>query len=488
MSLAEPRTRASSAPIDVFLPLRLFGFVFLAACSSATTVPSPDGGPPPVAREMRGVWIATVRNIDWPSSDRLSPDNQRSELVDILERAKAAGLNAVFFQVRPAADALYESDLEPWSKYLSGRQGVDPGYDPLAFAIEQAHARGLELHAWINPFRAGRDARDTNALAPSHQWNTKRHLVKVYGDQLWLDPGEPEAFEHSLAVVKDLVRRYDVDGIHMDDYFYPYPVRDSALGGNLAFPDDGSYGRSGSRLPLDDWRRDNIDRFVRRMYIESHAIKPQMKVSISPFGIWRPNNPPGSCCFDQYGLLYADARKWLREGWVDFFVPQLYWPIAAPQQRFEQLLDWWIAESVQGRYVWPGLATYRAAALSNNFAHDEVARQVALTRSRAMAPGHVHFNATTTLKRDNGVLATLTPLYAHPALVPAMTWLPASPDLRPRFWVVQSHFGGGLFRRARWTTRIISGDSTATGEAGAQRVFARPVDRAGRVGAPTLLP
>src|SRR5687768_12932443 len=236
----------------------LFCFIVLAGCSGASTAPSPDMGPP-ISREMRGLWIATVRNIDWPSRDTVSPAAQRAELIDIMDRAKAANLNAIFFQVRPAADALYKSDLEPWSTSLSGRQGTDPGYDPLAFAIEQAHARGMELHAWLNPFRAGRDAKDTNQLAPTHKWNTARHIVRVYGDQLWLDPGEPEAMEHSMRVVNDIVRRYDIDGIHVDDYFYPYPVRDSALGGNLAFPDDASYGRSGSKLPLDDWRRQNID-------------------------------------------------------------------------------------------------------------------------------------------------------------------------------------------------------------------------------------
>lgn len=426
---------------------------------------------------MRGLWIATVRNIDWPSRDTVSPATQRAELIDILDRAKAAGLNAIFFQVRPAADALYRSELEPWSISLSGTPGKDPGYDPLAFAIEQAHARGLELHAWLNPFRAGRDAKDTNRLAPTHKWNTARHLVKVYGDQLWLDPGEPEAYAHSMAVIKDLVRRYDLDGVHVDDYFYPYAVRDSALGGNLAFPDDGSYHRSGSRLPLDDWRRDNINRFVQGMHDESHAIKPWMKVSISPFGIWRPGFPEGACCFDQYASLYADARKWLREGWVDFFVPQLYWAVNAPQQPYERLLDWWMGESVKGRYVWPGLATYRAAAGQAGFAKDEVARQIQITRTKPMPPGHVHFNTTTTLKRDNGVLATITPLYAQPTLVPEMAWMPPDTSARPRFWLVQTK-SGGLFRRSTWTTRIVSGDSTVRASG---NVIVRGVDRAGRI-------
>jgi uncharacterized lipoprotein YddW (UPF0748 family) len=463
----------------MFLAMTYRRFLVLALVAAACARPAfrTETQAPPVAREMRGLWIATVRNIDWPSTDTVSPAAQRAELIDILDRTKAAGMNAIFFQVRPAADALYKSDLEPWSTFISGRQGTDPGYDPLTFAIEQAHARGLELHAWINPFRAGRDAKDTSLLAPTHKWNTARRLVKVYGDQLWMDPGEPEAFEHSMAVVKDLVRRYDLDGIHMDDYFYPYAVRDSALGGSMAFPDDGSYGRSGSKLALDDWRRDNIDRFVKRMYEESHAIKPYMKVSISPFGIWRPGFPAGTCCFDQYASLYADARKWLREGWVDFFVPQLYWAINAPQQRYEHLLDWWIAESVQGRYVWPGLATYRAASGQANFARDEVAKQVQITRTRAMAPGHVHFNTTTTLKRDNGVLATLTPLYAQPALVPEFPWL-SDNNARPRFWLVHERSGGGLFRRATWATRIVSGDSTV---AASGDVIVRGVDRAGRL-------
>jgi uncharacterized lipoprotein YddW (UPF0748 family) len=448
--------------------------LILAACSRPSTI-APDAAPP-VAREMRGLWIATVRNIDWPSRDTVSPATQRAELIDILDRAKAANLNAIFFQVRPAADALYKSDLEPWSTSLSGRQGTDPGYDPLAFAIEQAHARGMELHAWINPFRAGRDAKDTNALAPSHMWNRNRRLVKVYGDQLWLDPGEPEAFEHSVSVVKDLVRRYDLDGMHVDDYFYPYAVRDSALGGNMAFPDDGSYGRSGMTMPLDDWRRDNINRFVQRMYDESHAIKPYMKVSISPIGVYRPNEPAGTCCFDQYASLYADARKWLSEGWLDFFVPQLYWAVNAPQQPYAGLLDWWISQSRKGRYVWAGLATYRAAALSNGFARDEIARQIQITRSRAMPPGNVLYNTTTTLKRDNGVLATITALYDAPALVPEFGWL-RDTTARPRFWLVQER-SGGLFRKTRWTTRVVSGDSTVRSSGD---VLVRGVDRAGRL-------
>jgi uncharacterized lipoprotein YddW (UPF0748 family) len=475
------------------------GLVLLAVagCARPAAAPSTDDAAPPIPREMRGVWVATVRNIDWPSTDTVSAEHQRAELVDLLDRAVAAGFNTVVFQVRPAADAVYRSAFEPWAALLTGRQGTDPGYDPLEFAVTEAHARGLELHAWINPFRAGNAATDSSVFAPTHMWNARRDLVRVYGAQLWLDPGEPEAREHSLRVVTDIVRRYDIDGIHMDDYFYPYPVRDSARGGNLPFPDSGSYARSRSALQVDDWRRENIDRFVERMYRESHAIKPAIKVGISPFGIWRPGNPPSVAGFDAYASIYADARKWLQSGWVDYFVPQLYWRIEAPQQSFPALLDWWLGENTLRRHVWPGLATYRAAGLTNGFSRNEIAEQVKLIRARPVPPGNVTFNATTTLKRDNGVLATLLPLYEERALVPAFPWLdaipPAAPTVsvtgsavqlgateKPRFWVVQTRSGGGLFRRARWTTRLVSGDSlSVTLPADAAQAFVSALDHSG---------
>jgi uncharacterized lipoprotein YddW (UPF0748 family) len=452
---------------------------------------------------MRAIWVATVRNIDWPSRNNLSAAEQRAELIQILDRAAAERFNAIVLQVRPAADAVYRSDLEPWSVLLTGRQGTDPGYDPLEFAIQEAHARGLELHAWINPFRAG-NAEDTTALASTHVWNTRRDLVRVYGAQLWLDPGEPDAREHSLRVVSDIVRRYDVDGIHMDDYFYPYPVRDPLGTGNLAFPDSASFARSGSPLSRDDWRRENIDRFVERLYGEAHSIRPMVRVGISPFGIWRPGNPPGVAGLDAYASIYADSRKWLREGWVDYFVPQLYWAISAPQQSFPALLDWWIGQNVRARHVWPGLATYRAGTgQSNSFSLGEIAEQIRLTRARPGAPGHVMFNTTTTLKRSTSdFLATIRPLYTGQALVPAFTWLDASPPAaptitvsgrrvtlaaaeRPRWWLVESQSRGGLFRGE---SRLVFGDSTgATLQREPAWVRVRALDQAGNESAPAMV-
>ena len=490
---------------NVVLSIATGAALLLGACSKPSTSPSPVPDADAVTREMRGVWIATVRNIDWPSKAGLPMEQQKAELIDLLGRAAAAGFNAVVLQVRPNADAVYRSSLEPWSVLLTGQQGTDPGYDPLEFAIAEAHARGLELHAWINPFRAG-NTPDTVRFAPNHVWNAQRGLVRVYGQGLWLDPGEPEAREHSLRVVADIVRRYDVDGIHMDDYFYPYPIRDTTTGKNFVFPDSASYARSGSALAIDDWRRQNIDQFVERMYREAHEIRPAVKVGISPFGIWRPGNPPSVAGFDAYAEIYADSRKWLREGWVDYLTPQLYWAISAPQQSFPALLDWWIGENVKGRHIWPGLATYRAGSgAANGFALTEIAEQIKIIRSRPGAPGHIGFNGTTTLKRPE-FLATLAPLFATRATMPAYPWLdgvaPAAPSVsvngrtvtfsthpaneRARWWLVTAERGAGLFQSAQSFSRVLfAGASSLTLDFEPTRVTVTAIDAAGNHSTPT---
>jgi uncharacterized lipoprotein YddW (UPF0748 family) len=450
-----------------------------AACSKGepgVVGPPPPPPPPPVdtalaplQRETRGLWIATVANIDWPSRTGLSADQQRLELRDILDRAAGAGFNTIVLQVRPAADAVYVSALEPWARLLSGTQGIDPGYDPLAFAVEEAHARGLELHAWINPFRAGNTA-DAPTMAATHISRTRPDLVRTYGTQLWLDPGEPEAQDHTMRVVRDIVERYDIDAIHADDYFYPYPQND-ATGRPLAFPDAETYSRFGDGMTLDDWRRANIDRFVERLYGEVRALRPTLKVGLSPFGIWRPGHPPGVQGLDAYASIYADARKWLQQGWVDYLAPQLYWAITAPQQSFPALLDWWLAQNTAGRHVWPGMAAYRVNnGTASAFTLQEIPDQIRLTRSRSGGTGHLLYNTTFSLKRDGGALAATlaSDLYAHNAVPPAMPWLdsrvPAMPVLSasgsslridagagvtPRWWVVRSRYPDG------WRTRLV---------------------------------
>ena len=485
--------------------LRIFPAALAAvfvACSGAPgdmtgppTTPA-DTAAPPLQLEMRGLWIATVANIDWPSSRTLSAAQQRAELIDILDRAKNAGLNTIVFHVRPAGDAVYETSLEPWASMLTGAQGGNPGYDPLAYAISEAHIRGLELHAWINPFRAGNSSDTTSMVAP-HLFKSRRDLIRVYAANIWMDPGEPEVQDHSMRVISDIVRRYDIDGIHADDYFYPYVVNDNQ-GQPLVFPDQATFSKYGAGSSLADWRRANIDRFVERMYREVHAIKPTLKVGISPFGIWRPGNPTGISGLDAFASIYADSRKWLQNGWVDYLAPQLYWAITPPQQSYPALLDWWFSQNSMGRHVWPGLASYRVNdGTASAFSLEEIPNQIKATRQRPSGTGNLLYNTTWTLKR-NGLAATLSgDLYKTPAVPPASPWLDASPPPSPtitvssdalqitpgageaaRWWAIRSHSSGG------WTVRVLFGtDRSLLLTSGTDRVLVQAIDQAGNAGA-----
>ena len=389
--------------------------------------------PPPAPREFRGAWVATVANIDWPSAPGLPAAEQQAQALRILDRAAALGLNALLLQVRPAADAIYPSALEPASEYLSGTQGQSMAYDPLAFWVEQAHRRGLELHAWFNPFRA-RHPSARSPLAANHVATTQPGWVKAYGDLLWLDPGEPLAQQHTLAVVADVVQRYAIDGVHIDDYFYPYPVR--VQGSDTPFPDEPSWQRAqaaGNTLARDDWRRANVDGFVRTLYENVHAAKPWLRVGVSPFGLPRTERrPPGVQGFDPYAKLYADAERWLAEGWLDYAAPQLYWTLASPAQPFAVLLEVWARDNLRGRHLWPGLFTSSVARPPRDWPADEVTNQIAHLR-RARSGGHIHFSMAALLDDRGGVGSRVQAAYAGAALVPATPWLgttaPAAPTL-----------------------------------------------------------
>jgi len=366
--------------------------------------------------EFRGVWVATVANIDWPSKPGLPTEDQKKELVALFDRCEKLHLNAIIFQVRPMCDALYESNLEPWSSFLTGRQGESPGYDPLKRAVDEAHKRGMELHAWFNPYRAWNPTARSDPAA-NHLVKTRPDLAKKYGKHYSLVPTEPEVLKHSLAVVLDVVKRYDVDGVHMDDYFYPYPEQDETKK-EIPFPDDegwAAYRADGGKLSRDDWRRDAVNRFVKAMYEEVHRAKPWVKVGISPFGIWRPGHPPSVQGFDQFGKLYADAKLWLNEGWVDYFTPQLYWAIGAEKQSYPQLLDWWAKETTKGRHLWIGNSAGRHSP-------EELTNQVKLTREKA--GGNVWFSE----KALRGPKAqALGKLYEQKAAVPETPWLGKKP-------------------------------------------------------------
>jgi len=348
------------------------------------------------AKEFRGAWVATVYNLDWPSKPGLDAGKQQAELRAMLDRAKELKLTALLFQVRPAADALYDSKFEPWSMFLSGAQGGDPGYDPLAYAVKEAHARGIELHAWFNPFRAATNA--NGPFAKNHITRTHPEWIRKHGSLLWIDPGEPAAREYVQNVILDVVRRYDIDGVHLDDYFYPYPAK-----GVGDFADGPSWKSRGvaTGMTRSDWRRDNINRFVEALYRRVKAEKAGVEVGFSPFGIWRPGVPSTiEAGLDAYEMLYCDARLWLAKGWCDYLAPQLYWSIQPAKQSFPVLLDWWRAQSTAGRPIWPGIATER---IGSQRPAKEIAAQIALTRRGTAQPGHIHWNMRALMQNRGGI-------------------------------------------------------------------------------------
>lgn len=382
-----------SFPIRVFR-LSFFLSTLIAVALVAIGAPHRADAASP---EFRGAWVASVYNIDWPSKTGLSPAAQKAELIQLLNKAQELNLNAILLQVRPESDALYSSSKEPWSRFLTGTQGKSPGYDPLAFAIKEAHARGLELHAWFNPFRASANAK--NQLDPSHIAKRKPEWVRRFNNQLWIDPGIPEAREYVISVMVDVASRYPVDGIHIDDYFYPYPKS------GLKFPDDSTAARYAGSMSRGDWRRNNINRFVEAMYRRVKAARPSARIGISPFGIWRPGVPATiEGGLDSYAHLFADSRKWLAEGWCDYLAPQLYWSISPSKQSFPVLLDWWRAQS-SGAPIWPGIASDR---IGKERPAQEMINQISLTRKGAQgAPGHIHWSMKSLLKNQGGIATKL---------------------------------------------------------------------------------
>ncbi|HEY5296712.1 MAG TPA: family 10 glycosylhydrolase [Verrucomicrobiae bacterium] len=409
-------------------------FLFSAGLFAANEIYRPIFiTPPEPPRAFRGAWLTVVAsNQDWPSQPGLPVAQQKAELIALLDRAAKLHFNAIIFQVRPASDAMYASAMEPWSERLTGTQGrpPQPFYDPLAFAIQEAHKRGLELHAWFNPFRARN--KFANSIAPNHISRTHPELIRHYGDQLWLDPGNPFVRDYVLRVVMDVVKRYDVDGVTFDDYFYPYPEKDSG-GRVLEFPDYEEWKQFG--LPEgyqhDDWRRANVDKFIQSVYQNIKAAKPWVKFGISPFGIWRPENPPSIRGLDAYASLYADSRQWLAAGWLDYFAPQLYWAIDSPQQSFPVLLKWWREQNTKNRHLWPALD---AAAVGGKFSAEEIARQIQIERAQNVN-GEILFHLRS-VTENPALTNVIGAEYAQPALVPASPWLDSTQPSQPKLTAI----------------------------------------------------
>ena len=366
------------------------------------------------SRELRGVWVATVSNINFPSSQQLSATQQQAELSNLLDVLVDSHCNAIFFQVRPESDALYKSDLEPWSRFLTGMQGLDPGYDPLETLVSEAHARGIEVHAWMNPYRA--KSNKSSAAANTHISVTLAKYAYTYDTAIWMDPGAKDVQDHVSAVIGDVVKRYDIDGLHFDDYFYPYPSA-------TPFPDNATYAEytaMGGLLSLEDWRRNNVNTLVERVSNEIRTVKPWVRFGISPFGIYRPGMPAGISGLDQYNSLFADPVKWKAQGWVDYLAPQLYWPSTQMAQAYGTLIDWWSKLPENGRYTFAGNYLSKLDS-SASWTVQEFQTQVALSRSLAGSGslGNIFFHIDPLKKNQSGIRDVFrNDFYAVPALSP----------------------------------------------------------------------
>ena len=371
----------------LFSFLRILAIRALSVCILAAALPSLlDAQSTPPKREFRAAWIATVINLDWPSRPGLPADEQQRELVTLLDDLYAAGINAVVFQIRAESDAFYDSPYEPWSCWLTGMQGLPPSpyYDPLSFAVEEAHKRGMELHAWFNPYRVIRPS--PYSRAATHVSNTHPEWLLSFSDITILDPGIPAARQHVTNVVMDIVTRYDFDGIHADDYFYPYPPN------TISTQDDASYlAYNPTGMSRGDWRRNNVNLLLKAIYDSIQTVKPHVRFGMSPFGIWKNGVPSGITGLDAYGTIYCDAVAWLQGQYVDYLTPQLYWQIGGGQD-YLKLMPWW-ASQVNGRHLYPGHAPYRIN--SSSWTANELPNQVRADRSYRAANvlGSVFFRA-----------------------------------------------------------------------------------------------
>lgn len=405
---------------------------------------------PEVNREFRGVWIATVANINWPSKRNLTVFEQKVEALQLLDMLQEMNFNAVILQVRPSADAIYHSKLEPWSYFLTGEIGKtpEPFYDPLQYWIEESHKRGMELHVWLNPYRAHHSNGgkiNSNAMASK----MTDEIVRLKNGMYWFDPSNKKTQNHVSEVVKDIVKRYDIDGVHFDDYFYPY----ASYNGGADFPDHktwNTYKKSGGNLSRADWRRHNVNLFIERIYKEIKEEKKHVKFGISPFGIWKPGYPEGITGMSQYDELYADAKLWLNKGWVDYFTPQLYWPIDSKRQSFTKLLEWWNDENTQGRHLWPGLNTVEVKADDKAV---EITNQIKVSKDILNKNvGVVHYSMAGLTQNPKLMKSLKNDVYKEKALVPALSWIETEPLNKPELSIRSLREKSEI----RWTTNETS--------------------------------
>ena len=423
--------------------------------------PGDDVGDTPPKRELRGAWIATVVNIDWPSASNLTTAEQKAELIRHLDNHQRAGINAIFLQIRPTADAFYAKSAEPWSRFLTGKPGQPPVpfYDPLEFAINEAHKRGMELHAWINPYRATFDLVDANTTS-DHITRRKPDWFFIYGGKKLFNPGIPEVREYIVGIVTDIVRNYDIDGVHFDDYFYPYPV------GGRPIPDEGTFRKYPNGFShIADWRRNNVNLLIQLISERIHHEKKYIKFGVSPFGIWdnKKDHPEGSASsgLSGYRQLYADALKWLEEGWVDYINPQIYFPFGYAAAPYEVLADWW-SKHTYGRHLYIGHAAYRASENGVGWRdRSQIPNQVRYARKQAGAQGSIYYSAKHITDNVVGLRDSLQyNLYRYKSLPPTMPWLDSiAPE--PPFGLLAQVAENGTSVILQWQPGMPSVDNEA---------------------------
>jgi len=391
-------------------------------------------------RELRGAWIATVANIDWPSRYATSGE-QIKELVDMMDKLKAAGINAVYFQIRTECDALYESSIEPWSYWLTGEQGKgpDPFFDPLAFAVDEAHKRCMELHAWFNPYRSVKDSGDYRV--------NEKHVSVLHPDWIlsfdkykMLNPGMPEVKNYIAQVITDVIKRYDIDGIHFDDYFYPYSPK-------VSNEDSITFEKyRGSITDVDDWRRNNINSMIAQVYDSIKVFKPYIKFGVSPFGIVE-NKYANTNGFNSYSILYCDPLTWIKDKTVDYVVPQLYWEIEHKLADYAKLLPWW-ASVTDKVHLYIGQYSSKMMGPRYDGSLSQIGNQIRMNRETENVLGSVFFSAKSILNNSSGFADSLkNNFYKYPALVPVMVWKDLTKPLPPTNLKIE---GDSVSRTIKW--------------------------------------
>ncbi|WP_337043651.1 glycoside hydrolase family 10 protein [Emticicia sp. 17c] len=421
-------------------------YAFLSGCSKkvAQQFVSKPVGP---KREFRAVWVATIDNIDWPSRKGLSADIQQQEFRTLLDRQKSYGMNAVLVQVRAASDAFYARSKEPWSEWLTGEQGKAPTpfYDPMTFMIHEAHQRGMEFHAWLNMNRGTHKA--SKSITPDHLTLTKPEWFLSYGGYKLFNLGIPEVRTYITDVVVNIVRYYDIDGIHFDDYFYPYTIANEKL------RDEDTFRKyKGNFTNIEDWRRNNVDLIVKDISDAIRREKPKVKFGVSPVGVWRNASvdPSGSQTAGgqtSYDNLYADTKKWIQKGWIDYIAPQIYFSFEFNKVPYKTLADWWTNHTYE-RHLYIGHAAYRVKAGSNEIGWErpnQIPRQVRYNRSKTQISGSIYFSAKPLTKNELSVTDSLRNLYFYPALPPTMPWKDNIPPNAPENLKVKKVSDGGIF-------------------------------------------